>query len=47
MALVGVRFAVKGDGPSRTYVVDEDPSATDALRALRDQWLSGTPEERK
>jgi predicted metalloprotease with PDZ domain len=42
LAMVGMRVTVAGEGAARTYTVDEDPAATPAQVALRDQWLSGT-----
>jgi predicted metalloprotease with PDZ domain len=42
LAVVGMRVTTKGEGADMTYVVDEDPAATPAQVALRDQWLAGT-----
>ena len=43
LAEAGMRYTVTGEGAARKYVVTEDSAATPARRALRDQWLSGTP----
>ena len=41
LALVGMRVTPRV-GKDWAYIVDEDPAATPAQVALRDQWLAGT-----
>lgn len=42
LSAVGITVTEKGEGASREFVVEEDPAATPAQIARRDQWLSGT-----
>lgn len=42
LALAGLTLRVQHDSAGATYVVADDPGATDAARRIRELWLAGT-----